>query len=513
MARKIQGLLNGQKVYAEVLEEYISIGSTVLQFGVLPTGVPLKDKDDRIARDPGGAILYEKETRVEAITKLKKDLMARLAATQILIQDPVPGTPFVGIQIPNPRPTPVLLRDVLEDPEYRRARLKSKLVIALGRNIAGQVRFLDLEKSFTPHLLVAGSTGGGKSVCLNTIIASILTGATPDEVRMIMIDPKRVELKIYSGIPHVLGDVITDLEKAAGALQRAVGEMERRYRRLEELEVRDLAGYRRLRNEALARGDFSLENIPSLVIIVDELANLMAQVGDEVEELICKIAALGRASGIHLILATQRPTVKVITGDIKNNIPARIAFLVGAAVDSVTILGQGGAEALQGKGDMLFDSPETDAPERIQCALTEDQEAKDLAQYWKQARPLTGEESMQPINPDEYHQIPLSLDLDAQWATSIAESPEREDHPQSLTEQGGEEEADLERAKELIRNEGKASISLLQRRMRIGYTKAARLIDLLEEQGFIGPEAKGGKTRAILLATVTATTEPGEEGE
>ncbi|MBV9710231.1 MAG: DNA translocase FtsK, partial [Ktedonobacteraceae bacterium] len=335
-----------------------------------------------------------------------------------------------------------------------------------------------------PHLLIAGATGAGKSVCINTIIASILTQATPDDVRMLMVDPKMVELNMYNGIPHLLSPVVTEVDRVVPLLKNAINEMERRYRLFSQLNVRNLDGYRKLRMEKIAKGDTSLNNLPAIVIIIDELADLMMAAPEEVEGMICRLAQLARATGIHLVIATQRPSVDVITGLIKANIPTRISFMVSSAVDSRTIIDMGGAERLLGRGDMLYLPADAGRPERIQCSFLADEEAERLVIYWQQQiidhAQVVGEENDPALAPTQ-------MMVEPGW--------EIKDEPSDEFELDDDL---LDKAEEIVREYGRASISLLQRRLRIGYSRAARLIDLLEEHGIIGHSESGGRAREVL---------------
>ena len=387
LAKTIQDTLRSFKVDAEVKQEDISIGPTVIRFGIRPTGKPEMKVDEKSGkyipvRDAGGNIVYETRTRVSRIMALQNDLALVLEAKAIRMEAPVPGRPYVGVEIPNKNSRLVTLREVLESKEYVAAKAKSKLAVALGKDVAGMVRVGDLARM--PHLLIAGATGAGKSVCINTIIASILTQASPEDVRMLMVDPKMVELNMYGGIPHLLSPVVTEVEKVVPLLKNGITEMERRYRLFSQLGVRNLDGYRKMRAEKLVHNDYSLKNLPAIVIIIDELADLMMAAPEEVEGMICRLAQLARATGIHLVIATQRPSVDVITGLIKANIPTRISFMVSSAVDSRTIIDMGGAERLLGRGDMLYLPADAGRPERIQCCFLADEEAEQLVAYWRQ---------------------------------------------------------------------------------------------------------------------------------
>ncbi len=383
---KLVETLRSFKVEAEVRKEDISIGPTVIRFGIRPTGKPAMKEDEKgrlvPIRDATGNIVYEQRTRVSRIMALQNDLALVLEAKSIRMEAPVPGRPYVGVEIPNKNSRLVTLREVLESKEYHAAKAKSRLAIALGKDVAGAVRVGDLARM--PHLLIAGATGSGKSVAINAIVASILTQATPDDVRLLMIDPKMVELNMFNGIPHLLSPVVIEVDRVVALLKIATSEMEKRYRVFSQLGVRNLDGYRKLRAERLVRGDATLKNLPAIVIIIDELADLMMAAPEEVEGLICRLAQLARATGIHLVIATQRPSVDVITGLIKANIPTRISFMVSSAVDSRTIIDMGGAERLLGRGDMLYLPADAGKPERIQGAFVADDEAERLITYWKQ---------------------------------------------------------------------------------------------------------------------------------
>ncbi|GER87613.1 hypothetical protein KDW_17750 [Dictyobacter vulcani] len=484
LAKLIQDTLRSFRVEAEVREEDISIGPTIIRFGIRPTGRPQMVIDENSGkmvpvRDSSGQIMYETRTRVSRIMALQNDLALVLEAKTIRMEAPVPGRPYVGVEIPNKNSRLVTLREVLESKEYGAARIKSKLSIGLGKDVAGLVRVGDLAKM--PHLLIAGATGAGKSVMINAIIASILMQATPDDVRLLMVDPKMVELNMYNGIPHLLSPVVVEVEKVVSLLKNAIAEMERRYRLFSQLGVRNLDGYRKLRAQKQAQGDISLNNLPAIVIIIDELADLMMAAPEEVEGMICRLAQLARATGIHLVVATQRPSVDVITGLIKANIPTRISFMVSSAVDSRTIIDMGGAERLLGRGDMLYLPADAGRPERIQGAFLSDDEAQRLADFWRQ----------QIIQ----HALELGVDPDA-----VQRQSEVEPGWELKVEQHDEFELEdelLDRAEDVVREQGRASISLLQRRLKVGYSRAARLIDLLEQRGIIGQSVDGGRAREV----------------
>lgn len=399
--------------------------------------------------------------KVSRITALADDLALALAAEDVRIEAPVPGKPVVGIEVPNKSTEAVLLRDVLESPEF--AEHPSPVALALGKDIAGKPVIADLKKWL--HVLVAGSTGSGKSVCLNAIIASILFRANPEVVKLLMVDPKRVELSGYDGIPHLISPVVTDPKKAAIALRWAVGEMERRYQLFADSGVRNIDMYLDSLKDVNPEEE-PKEHLPYIVIIVDELADLMMVAASEVEDAICRLAQMARAAGMYLIIATQRPSVDVITGLIKANVPSRIAFAVSSQVDSRTILDMGGAERLIGKGDMLYYPIGANKPVRAQGAWISDKEVEALVEYWqKQGEP-------------EYQENVVEGKLEI----SVDE---------------GEDDELLADAIRLVVENGQASISMLQRRFRIGYSRAARLIDVMEVRGIVG-SYQGSKPREVL---------------
>ncbi|HKV58928.1 MAG TPA: DNA translocase FtsK, partial [Ktedonobacteraceae bacterium] len=490
LAKIIQDTLRSFRVDAEVKPEDISIGPTVIRFGIRPTGKPVMKQDEKgrpvPLRDGAGNIVYEQRTRVSRIMALQNDLALVLEAKSIRMEAPVPGRPYVGVEIPNKNSRLVTLREVLESKEYASAKAKSKLAIALGKDVAGAVRVGDLARM--PHLLIAGATGAGKSVCLNAIIGSFLTQATPDDVRILMVDPKMVELNMYNGIPHLLSPVVTEVDKVVGLLKIAIAEMEKRYRLFSQLNVRNLEGYRKLRAERILHGDMTLKNLPAIVIIIDELADLMMAAPEEVEGLICRLAQLARATGIHLIIATQRPSVDVITGLIKANIPTRISFMVSSAVDSRTIIDMGGAERLLGRGDMLYLPADAGKPERIQGAFVADDEAERLVAYWKQ-QAAEHAAAMAAAQNQGGKVTPGTVVVPA-----VEPGWELSDH---ISDEYELDDELFDQAEQIVQEYERASISLLQRRLRIGYSRAARLIDLLEERGVIGRIESGGRAREV----------------
>lgn len=381
LAQTLERVLRSFRVEAEVRREDISVGPTVVRFGVRPVEGPKRDERGRaVLGEDGKPILVR--TRVNRILSLQDDLALALEAHSLRMEAPVPGQPYVGLEIPNPHGRVVALREVLASDVFRQTLARSQLAVALGRDVAGRVRVGDLARF--PHVLIAGATGTGKSVCLNAFIASLLASATPEDVRLLMIDPKLVELAVYNGVPHLLAPVVTEMDRVVGVLRQALAEMERRYRVFARLGVRNLEGYRRQ-----AERQPELERMPAIVVIVDELADLMMAAPADVEGLICRLAQVGRAAGLHLVVATQRPSVDVITGLIKANISTRISFMVSSAVDSRTILDAGGAEHLLGRGDMLFLPADGGKAERVQGAFVGDEEIERLVAFWVAQRQRT----------------------------------------------------------------------------------------------------------------------------
>ena len=418
----------------------------------------------------------EQGVKVSKIVNLANDIKLSLAAVDIRIEAPIPGKPAIGIEVPNKHASVVALRDILETQEFRNA--KSRLAFAVGKDLSGKTVVTDIAKM--PHLLIAGATGSGKSVCINTIIMSILYKASPDEVQMIMIDPKVVELSVYNGIPHLMIPVVTDVKKASAALNWAVAEMERRYRLFAAAGVRDLNGYNAM---VRSKGDQAGENekvLTRLIVIVDELADLMMVAKNEVEASICRLAQLARAAGIHLIIATQRPSVDVITGLIKANMPSRIAFAVTSQVDSRTILDMAGAEKLIGKGDMLFYPQNYQKPARIQGAFISDEDVQSVVAYIKENN-ITDESSMESIS-SEIDGIAASGD-----AGSGAELRDNSGHDEYFAEAG-----------RFIIEKNKASIGMLQRVFKIGFNRAARIMDQLAEAGVVS-EDNGTRARQVQM--------------
>ena len=407
--------------------------------------------------------------KVSKITNLAEDIALQLATSSVRIE-PVPGKAAIGIEIPNRTLESVQLREVLENPQFQEA--SSKLTVGLGMDISGQAIFADIGKM--PHLLVAGATGSGKSVCINTLISSILFKATPDEVKLILIDPKMVELSNYNGIPHLMVPVVTDPKKASSVLNWAVQEMEKRYSIFANHGVRDIKSFNRR---------YAEEKLPLIVIVIDELADLMMVSPKDVEDAICRILQKARAAGIHMILATQRPSVNVITGIIKANLPSRISFAVSSQVDSRTILDRGGAETLLGKGDMLFSPQGAPKPIRVQGAFISDEEVEMLLDFIRaQGQEISENEEL----------------------IDFMESEAAEDESADADEVSVRYDELLPNAIELVMSTGQASSSNIQRRLGVGYTRAARLVDTMEELRIIGPSAGGNKPREILMTSEQA---------
>ncbi|GAB7568270.1 DNA translocase FtsK [Gemella sp. Musashino-2025] len=412
------------------------VGPSITQFQILPT--------------PG--------TKVSKIVNLSNDIALNLAAKDVRIEAPIPGKSLIGIEIPNTINELVTMKEV-----FVNSKDNSPLSVALGKDVSGEAIFTRLDK--TPHLLIAGSTGSGKSVCVNTIITSILLKNKPDKVKLIMIDPKMVELSIYDGIPHLLTSVVTDPLKAADVLHKVVLEMENRYREFSRARVRNMEGYNKI-----AEKDPDYKKLPYIVVIIDELADLMMVSSKEVEESIARIAQKARAAGIHMIIATQRPSVDVITGVIKTNIPSRIAFAVSSSVDSRTILDKSGAETLLGKGDMLYLSADSNKPVRIQGAYLSDEEVEKVVDYVKSQSKAQYDPNMTPSETTKENNGVGNNEIDPLYKEVLL----------------------------FIAKTQKASASLLQRRFKIGYNRAARIVEMLEDDGYIGP-ADGAKPRKVFL--------------
>ncbi|MEG0854650.1 MAG: DNA translocase FtsK, partial [Angelakisella sp.] len=415
--------------------------------------------------------------KISRITNLADDIALNLAAAGVRIEAPIPNKAAIGIEVPNKIISTVAIRELLDSTEFTEA--KSKLTVVLGRDITGELTLADLGKM--PHLLIAGATGSGKSVCINSLIISLLYKANPDEVKLLMIDPKVVELGSYNGIPHLLSPVVTDPKKAAGALCTMVGEMLRRYKLFADHNVRDLTGYNKLAAERP-----EVEAIPQIVIIIDELADLMMASPKDVEDYICRLAQMARAAGMHLVIATQRPSVDVITGVIKANIPSRISFAVSSQIDSRTILDMGGAEKLLGRGDMLFYPVGSAKPTRVQGCFVTDSEVEKVVDFIK-----TGSVA-------NYDQT-LMEDIEKNAAQVGGKGSGNRGG--SGSSDGGDNDSDelINNAIEAVVEAGQASTSLLQRRLKVGYARAARLVDEMEQRGIVGP-FEGSKPRQVMIS-------------
>jgi S-DNA-T family DNA segregation ATPase FtsK/SpoIIIE len=441
-AKIIEETLESFKVDATVRE--INPGPAVTQFTL----------------EPGNGV------KVRRITELQNDLALSLAAQSIRVEAPIPGMARIGIEIPNPKIATVGLREVLESADF--AKSKAKLPMPLGRDVNGRYIVGDLTKM--PHLLIAGATGSGKSVCINGIISTLISMKRPDEVRLLMIDPKMVELTGYNGVPHLQCPVVTEMDKVVGALRMVLREMNRRYELFKTLGVRNIDGYR-----ARVADEPDAEKLPYFVTIIDELADLMMTTPDEVETLLARLTQMARATGIHLIIATQRPSVNVLTGLIKANVPARIAFAVSSMTDSRVVLDMPGAERLLGRGDMLYLPPDEAKPTRVQGAFI-DEEVHAIVEHWHKVSPI-------PQYAPEWLDLPSSRDSSGG----------------SGNDDGGDfEEPFMDQAIEIVKAQGTASASMLQRRLRIGYNRAARIIEQMEDDGLIGP-ADGAKGRPVLV--------------
>lgn len=457
-AKVIEETLKQFQVPATVVQ--VNQGPAVTQFGIQPGFIEITRKDGTVEK---------RKIKVNAITSLADDLALALAAKSIRVEAPVPGRPYVGIEVPNSDTEMVTLHSVLTSEEF--TAMKSDLRVALGRDVSGNPVAADLAKM--PHLLIAGSTGSGKSVCINVLILSLLFRLSPDQLKVLMIDPKMVELIQYNGIPHLIAPVVTETDKVVGALTWAQKEMDRRYKLFSEAGKRNHEAY----NEwARANGK---EVLPYIVIIIDELADLMMVAADQVERIICRIAQMARATGMHLILATQRPSVDVVTGLIKANVPARIAFMVATGIDSRVILDSVGAESLLGRGDMLYQSPDSSKMARMQGCYVGDNEVQRVVEHWLRAKPIGQQLPTPPVTP-------------VAWDDLI------EDEGESGA--SGSSDDLLDKAIDIVRESQWASTSFLQRKLRIGYTRAARLMDIMEERGVIGPpEGNNGSSRKVLL--------------
>jgi S-DNA-T family DNA segregation ATPase FtsK/SpoIIIE len=449
-AKKIENTLAEFGVPARVVG--YRVGPSVTQYALEPGYVERPGPDGEPIRQ---------KVRVSQISALTRDLTLALSAYRLRIETPVPGRSYVGIEVPNPNSDIVRLRSIMESPEFK--KISSPLALALGRNVSGEPVVADLAKM--PHLLIAGTTNSGKSVCITALTACLVMNNTPNNLRLVMLDPKMVELVRYNGLPHLLGNVETEPERMMAVLRWALVEMDSRYRAFETAHSRDLADY----NMKMMRK--KLPTLPHIVIMIDELADLMMSAPDQTERCLTRLGQMARATGIHLIVATQRPSTDIVTGLIKANLPARISFLVASAMDSRVILDANGAETLLGRGDMLFQDPQRSGLQRAQGVLVSDQEIDRIVDHWQS---ITSQ-------PEE----------SAPW-DSIVEEEKR-------AEEAGDSDEMIEQAIMVVKTARRASISLLQRRLRIGFPRAASILDELEKRGIVGPAVGSGKEREVLV--------------
>ena len=455
-ARVIEETLLSFNAPANVVE--IRRGPTITMFGVEPDYIETRTGKTKV--------------RVNKITSLADDLAMALKASRIRMQAPVPGKGYIGVEVPNMKSSLVSLLEVVESPQY--LSNPSPLKFALGKDVTGKPFTADLASM--PHLLIAGTTGSGKSVCVNTILTGYLLNLSPDQLRLLLVDPKRVELTVYNGIPHLLADVIVDAEKVVGALQWMLREMDLRYRMFQVAGARNIDEY----NYHQAKAGEKI--MPYIVVVIDELADMMMLAPDDTQNALTRLAQLARATGIHLIIATQRPSVDVLTGLIKANFPARIAFAVASGVDSKVILDQPGAERLLGRGDMLFQAPDAPSPVRLQGVFVSDNEISAVAEFWRNQNTLDGA----PERPDKAiiaTRSHLPMMQEPLW-----KELEKDPNADPIEDE----------ALKIIRKEGRASVSMLQRKLRIGYTRSSRLIEKFEEDGIIGPPNPQTGTREVL---------------
>ncbi|MCL4488763.1 MAG: DNA translocase FtsK, partial [Chloroflexi bacterium] len=450
-ARLIEETLSNFGIPAKVIE--INAGPTITQFGLEPGFVARRSTD---------GTMRQRKVSVSRIAALQHDLELALASAPIRIETPVPGRPIVGIEVPNESVSVVALRGILEADEFKKK--KAPLKIALGRDVSGSGAIADLGSM--PHLLIAGATGSGKSVCINAIIACLLYDNSPDDLRMIMVDPKRVELVNFNGIPHLLGPVVVNSNEVVGCLRWVVREMDNRFTLFAKHKVRNIDAY----NDKMVKSNGD-NTMPYIVVLIDELADLMLAAPDDTEKLLTRLAQMARATGIHLVIATQRPSVDVVTGLIKANFPSRISFAVTSSVDSRVVLDTPGAEKLLGRGDMLYMASDSSKLMRLQGCFVSDDELARLVNFWRE-RAIT---DMRDIA------------LEAPWKTLGGNGKEDDD------------DALVQQAIELVRQSDHTSISFLQRKLGIGYPRAARLMDQLEERGVVGADEGGGKSRPVLV--------------
>ena len=452
----------------------VSQGPAVTQFGVEPGYIERPGTDGEVRRV---------KVRVAQISSLSNDLALSLAAPSLRIEAPVPGESFVGIEVPNDKIAMVGLRGVLESEAFNKAKAKSLLAFALGRDVSGASVAADLASM--PHILIAGTTGSGKSVCINAIVMSLITNATPEELRLVMIDPKMVELIRYNGLPHLYGKVETEMERIVTVLRWVTREMDARYKKFAELGVRHFTEYN---DRMLEQGE---DKLPYIAVMIDELADLMLSAPVEIEKTITRIAQMARATGIHLVIATQRPSTDVITGLIKANFPARISFSVASAVDSRVILDSVGAETLLGKGDMLFLSPTANGPQRIQGCYVSEREIDRVVEFWHEK-----------YADEEAEAAPWEMTKVQQLEEIAQASP-------STAALEDDDEVLLAKAIEVVKKQRQASASLLQRKLNLGFPKAAALLDQMERMGVVGPAQQAGRTRMVLIGKESDDSDEG----
>jgi S-DNA-T family DNA segregation ATPase FtsK/SpoIIIE len=493
-AHTIEDTLLSFGVPAKVVE--VNPGPTITQFCVEPGFVEMKNGK-------------QVKVKVSRIAALSDDLALSLAAPRIRVEAPVPGKGYVGIEVPNGETALVSLRDVMESDAYENLARKTRLRLGLGEDVSGHPVTADL--TIMPHMLIAGTTGSGKSVCVNSIITALLINNSPEDLRFLMVDPKRVELTGYNGIPHLIAPVVVDLEQVTAVLKWVTGEMDRRYRNFAKHGARNIVDY----NTKVAEQQKSnsadkpavesdLKKLPYIVVIIDELADLMMLSPDETEKTICRLAQMARATGIHLILATQRPSVDVVTGLIKANFPARIAFTVASSVDSRVIIDQPGAEKLLGRGDMLVMTPDQPAPQRAQGCFLSDKEIQRVVRHWRAQ--VAGATAVSDVVVATQMKLPIaSAPMDESGLPNNAGTSWQNEilgDGQASGEGGkskwGSSDSMFDEAVATVRLQGKASISLLQRRLRIGYTRSARIIEEMEEKGIVGPTKPGEQFREVL---------------
>lgn len=482
--RQIEETLAHFGVPAKVTE--VNQGPTITQFGVEPGFLQQKGSD---------GTMRQTKVKVNRISGLQHDLELALSAAPIRVEAPVPGKNIVGIEVPNLQISRVSLRSVIESEEFQKLRAKAPLTFALGQDVSGQPIVADLSKM--PHLLVAGATGSGKSVCVNAMITCMIMTNTPDEIQFVMVDPKRVELSTFNGIPHLLAPVVVEMDLAVAALNRTVQEMDERYKKFAQVGARNIETYNAL-SEEKRRG----AKLPYLILVVDELADLMMTSPDEVEHTVTRLAQMARATGIHLVLATQRPSVDVVTGLIKANFPSRISFAVTSQVDSRVVLDTPGAEKLLGRGDMLYMASDSSKLARLQGCFVSDKELDKLVTYWKgfyQTAPPTSTPTVTTLSNAPKASVAPSAVVYPPATGNFVQGGFRWDELKAEPKKSEEDEL-LDQAIQICQDNERASVSLLQRKLRIGYSRAARLMELLVEKGYVSEE-EGAPTKGRQVLT------------